>query len=93
MIEFKEVSKTYPGSDRPVVNDLSFEILEGEVCVLVGPSGCGNGFWCSHALRRANVDCPRGEPRCPGFRRAPSLCAARTFLWSAKDQRPSSFLL
>ena len=37
MIEFKEVSKTYPGSDRPVVNDLSFEILEGEVCVLVGP--------------------------------------------------------
>ncbi len=41
MIEFREVSKTYPGSDRPVVNDLSFEILEGEVCVLVGPSGCG----------------------------------------------------
>jgi osmoprotectant transport system ATP-binding protein len=41
MIEFREVSKTYPGSSRPVVNDLSFEILEGEVCVLVGPSGCG----------------------------------------------------
>jgi osmoprotectant transport system ATP-binding protein len=41
MIEFKEVTKTYPGSSRPVVNDLSFEILEGEVCVLVGPSGCG----------------------------------------------------
>jgi osmoprotectant transport system ATP-binding protein len=41
MIEFRGVSKTYPGSDRPVVNDLSFEIPEGEVCVLVGPSGCG----------------------------------------------------
>ncbi|MDQ5812738.1 MAG: betaine/proline/choline family ABC transporter ATP-binding protein, partial [Actinomycetota bacterium] len=41
MIEFREVSKTYPGSSRPVVNDLSFEIPEGEVCVLVGPSGCG----------------------------------------------------
>jgi osmoprotectant transport system ATP-binding protein len=41
MIKFRRVSKTYPGSDRPVVNDLSFEILEGEVCVLVGPSGCG----------------------------------------------------
>jgi osmoprotectant transport system ATP-binding protein len=41
MIEFRDVSKTYPGSDRPVVNDLSFEILEGEICVLVGPSGCG----------------------------------------------------
>src|SRR3712207_1121010 len=40
MIKFRGVSKTYPGSDRPVVNDLSFEILEGEICVLVGPSGC-----------------------------------------------------
>ena len=41
MIEFRGVSKTYPGSKRPVVNDLSFEVPEGEVCVLVGPSGCG----------------------------------------------------
>jgi osmoprotectant transport system ATP-binding protein len=41
MIEFRHVSKTYPGSDNPVVNDLSFEVLEGEICVLVGPSGCG----------------------------------------------------
>jgi osmoprotectant transport system ATP-binding protein len=41
MIEFKQVSKTYPGSDNPVVTDLSFEVLEGEICVLVGPSGCG----------------------------------------------------
>ncbi len=41
MIRFRGVSKTYPGSEKPVVNDLSFEILEGEICVLVGPSGCG----------------------------------------------------
>ena len=41
MIEFRGVSKTYPGSARPVVNDLSFEVLDGEICVLVGPSGCG----------------------------------------------------
>src|SRR3712207_3970373 len=41
MIKFRGVSKSYPGSERPVVNDLSFEILEGEICVLVGPSGCG----------------------------------------------------
>ncbi|HEX6711134.1 MAG TPA: ABC transporter ATP-binding protein [Rubrobacter sp.] len=41
MIEFREVSKTYPGTDTSVVNDLSFEVLDGEVCVLVGPSGCG----------------------------------------------------
>jgi osmoprotectant transport system ATP-binding protein len=41
MIEFKNVSKTYAGSDRPVVKDLSFTIGDGEICVLVGPSGCG----------------------------------------------------
>jgi osmoprotectant transport system ATP-binding protein len=41
MIEFRDVSKAYPGSERPVVNDLSFEVLDGEICVLVGPSGCG----------------------------------------------------
>jgi osmoprotectant transport system ATP-binding protein len=41
MIEFRQVGKTYPGSQSPVVTDLSFEVLEGEICVLVGPSGCG----------------------------------------------------
>ena len=41
MIEFKDVSKTYAGSDSPVVNDLTFNIRDGEICVLVGPSGCG----------------------------------------------------
>jgi len=41
MIEFKGVSKTYPGMDTPVVRDLSFTIEDGEICVLVGPSGCG----------------------------------------------------
>ncbi|HET7269571.1 MAG TPA: ABC transporter ATP-binding protein [Rubrobacter sp.] len=41
MIEFKNVSKTYAGSDRAVVNDLTFTIQNGEICVLVGPSGCG----------------------------------------------------
>ena len=41
MIEFKSVSKTYPGSAKPVVDNLSFEVLDGEICVLVGPSGCG----------------------------------------------------
>jgi osmoprotectant transport system ATP-binding protein len=41
VIEFRDVSKTYPGSQRPVVQDLSLDVLDGEICVLVGPSGCG----------------------------------------------------
>ena len=40
-LEFRNVSKTYPGSASPAIQDLSFEVPAGEVCVLVGPSGCG----------------------------------------------------
>lgn len=41
MIEFREVSKLYPGSRSAAVKDLSFKVPDGEICVLVGPSGCG----------------------------------------------------
>jgi osmoprotectant transport system ATP-binding protein len=40
-LEFRNVSKTYEGSDRPAIRDLSLEVPAGDVCVLVGPSGCG----------------------------------------------------
>ena len=40
-LEFRNVSKTYDGSDAPAIQDLSFEVAAGEICVLVGPSGCG----------------------------------------------------
>ena len=59
MIEFRQVSKTYPGSDNPVVNDLSFEVPEGEICVLVGPSGCGK----TTSMRMVNrlIEITQGE--------------------------------
>ena len=42
-VEFLHVTKTYnPGTRGPgAVNDLSFTVPAGKVCVLVGPSGCG----------------------------------------------------
>jgi osmoprotectant transport system ATP-binding protein len=39
-LEFRHVSKTY-GAGTPAVDDLSFTVPAGKICVLVGPSGCG----------------------------------------------------
>jgi osmoprotectant transport system ATP-binding protein len=41
VVAFEHVTKRYPGTDAPAVNDLSLEIPAGDICVLVGPSGCG----------------------------------------------------
>jgi osmoprotectant transport system ATP-binding protein len=41
MIQLDQVTKIYPGSETPAVDDLSIEIPEGETCVVIGPSGCG----------------------------------------------------
>jgi len=41
MIRLDRVSKTYPGSSAPAVDDLSLDVGAGEIVVLVGPSGCG----------------------------------------------------
>jgi osmoprotectant transport system ATP-binding protein len=40
-LEFREVTKRYPGQREPAIQSLSLEVPAGEVCVLVGPSGCG----------------------------------------------------
>ncbi|WP_166022841.1 ABC transporter ATP-binding protein [Streptomyces chilikensis] len=41
MIRFEEVSVTYEGTAGPAVRGLDFEIPEGELALLVGPSGVG----------------------------------------------------
>jgi osmoprotectant transport system ATP-binding protein len=48
VIEIDRVSKSYDG--RPIVEDLSLTVKEGEFCVLLGPSGCGK----STTLRMIN---------------------------------------
>ena len=41
-LQFRHVTKRYGDSAaRGAVNDLSFEVPAGAICVLVGPSGCG----------------------------------------------------
>ncbi|MEU1109404.1 ATP-binding cassette domain-containing protein [Streptomyces sp. NPDC005866] len=41
MIRFEDVSVTYEGADRPAVRRVDFEVPEGELVLLVGPSGTG----------------------------------------------------
>jgi osmoprotectant transport system ATP-binding protein len=50
MIRLDHVSKTFPGSSKAAVGDLSLEVPEGEIAVFIGPSGCGK----STTLRMIN---------------------------------------
>jgi multiple sugar transport system ATP-binding protein len=40
-IEFRQISKRYPGNPLPTIHDATLQIETGEFCVFVGPSGCG----------------------------------------------------
>nr|WP_317853476.1 ABC transporter ATP-binding protein [Neobacillus sp. Marseille-Q6967] len=43
MIEFKNVTKIYESGNKKVtaVNEINFQVEQGEICVFLGPSGCG----------------------------------------------------
>jgi multiple sugar transport system ATP-binding protein len=41
MIELRHLTKEYPGSEQPAVDDLSLSIETKETVALLGPSGCG----------------------------------------------------
>ena len=58
-LEFRDVTKRYPGQQDPAVDSLSLEVPAGEICVLVGPSGCGK----TTAMRMVNrmIDITEGD--------------------------------
>ena len=41
MIRFDHVSFSYAGADAPALRDVSFEVAEGELCVVIGRTGVG----------------------------------------------------
>jgi len=42
MLSLQKVTKIYPGAGHiKAVDELSFDLEEGEICTFVGPSGCG----------------------------------------------------
>ncbi|MFF0783454.1 betaine/proline/choline family ABC transporter ATP-binding protein [Streptomyces sp. NPDC003720] len=40
-IELENLTKVYPGSPQPAVDNVTMEIRAGETVIFVGPSGCG----------------------------------------------------
>ena len=49
LLTAKEIVKTYPGAQEPVLNHINTEIYGGDFTVIMGPSG---------ATRRAYPPCP-----------------------------------
>jgi ATP-binding cassette subfamily B protein len=56
MLDFDSVRFTYPGTEKPTLDDLSFSAGAGEVLALVGPSGAGKSTVAKLLLRFYDPD-------------------------------------
>jgi osmoprotectant transport system ATP-binding protein len=58
-IEFRAVTKRYPGRETAAVRDLTLSVPAGDICVLIGPSGSGK----TTAMKMVNrlIDITEGD--------------------------------
>jgi ATP-binding cassette, subfamily B, bacterial len=56
LLAFDQVTYTYPGSERPALDDLTLEVTPGRCIALVGESGAGKSTAAKLALRFADPD-------------------------------------
>ncbi|MCP4104503.1 MAG: betaine/proline/choline family ABC transporter ATP-binding protein [Desulfobacteraceae bacterium] len=59
MIELERVTKIFPGTNAPAVDAIDLTVEQGEICILIGSSGCGK----TTLMRMMN----RLEPITSGF--------------------------
>jgi energy-coupling factor transporter ATP-binding protein EcfA2 len=47
IVQFDHVTYTYPGAEKPAIQDINLSIHEGELILITGPSGAGKTTFCS----------------------------------------------
>lgn len=60
IIEFDNVSFTYPGASKPAIKNISFEIKQSEFVVIAGKSGCGKSTLLSH-MKKNHIPFGKGD--------------------------------
>ena len=88
-IEFRDVTFTYPESDRPTIEHLDLTIHAGEKVALVGLNGAGK----KHAGQAACRLVPTGQRRNPAGRQTHLLHSARGIFCTDWHRVQEPFLL
>ena len=66
-VEFRNATFSYPGAEKPVLHDISFEAKPGEVTAIIGGTGSGKSTLVNLILRFYDVEtgskmCIRDRP-------------------------------
>lgn len=55
-LEFKDVTFSYPGAERPALSHISFQAIPGQVTAIIGGTGSGKSTLSSLLLRLYDID-------------------------------------